>query len=104
MSPKSLSKLRRFVETIDKKIISLLIARFRTTNQIQNLKREFGIKILQEKRERSLLKKYLNGTNPQKLPRELLKKLFGLIFSYSRKSDILKRSKWNKRRKPNRNP
>jgi chorismate mutase len=91
MPPKSLSLLRKQIETIDKKIIALLIARFRTTHKIQNLKREFGIKIHQENRERILLKKYLTS-NAKYLPPEFLKKLFSLIFSYAKKTGIIKRS------------
>lgn len=88
----SLSLLRKKVETIDKKIIALLIARFRTTHKIQNLKREFGIKINQEKRERDLLKKYLSHPKGKGLPQKLLAKLFSLIFSYAKKTGIIKRS------------
>lgn len=91
MPLKSLSHLRKRVETLDKKIIALLIIRFRTTNKIQNLKREFGIKIHQGKREYVLLKKYLTR-NAKHLPAQFLKKLFALIFSYAKKSDIIKRS------------
>lgn len=90
MPPKSLRRLRQQVETLDKKIISLLAARFRITNKIQNLKSEFGVKIHQEKREHALFKKYLSR-NAKHLPSVFLKKLFTLIFSYSKKPAIIKR-------------
>lgn len=97
MPPKPLNRLRKQIEILDKKIIALLIARFRTTNKIQNLKREFGMKINQQQRERTLLKKYLSSQNAKKLPAEFLKKLFSFIFSYSKKPAIIKRHYERKR-------
>lgn len=92
MTPSRLHKLRKKVEAIDERIIILLIARFRTTNQIQNLKREFAIPVNQKIREQNLLKKYFKGREQGPLPRKLIEKLFRLIFSYSKKSGIIKRS------------
>lgn len=92
MTPYILNGLRRRVETIDDKIIKLIIVRFRTTNQIQNLKIEFGIPVSQKNREQILLKKYLKGTNRGPLPRKFVEKLFRLIFSYSKKTGIIKRT------------
>lgn len=91
MSPTSkLKNLRKEVDSIDKKIIELIAKRFRTTNKIQGLKREFSLPITQKGRESSMLKKYLNTAKRKKLPVDLVKKLFLILFYYSKKSGIIR--------------
>ncbi|MBI4995204.1 chorismate mutase [Candidatus Peregrinibacteria bacterium] len=93
----SLKILRKKIEKIDRCIIQLLSERFKTTKQIQNLKIDLCIPLLQKKREKTLFKKYQAYANAKKLNKTLIKKLFNLIFRYSRKTDIIKRWKKNKK-------
>lgn len=93
MDNKKLKILRKKVEKIDFHIIQLLAGRFKTTKQIQNLKIDFGVSLLQKKREKYLLKKYLKLSKEKKLNPSLTKRLFNLIFSFSKKTDIIKRWK-----------
>lgn len=97
MSLKQLKILRNKIEEVDGNIIKLLTKRFKTTKQIQNLKIDFGLPLLQKNREKYLLKKYLKSAGCKKLNPVLIKKLFNLIFSYSRKTGIIER--WKKAKK-----
>lgn len=94
---KQLQILRGKIEEVDSDIIQLLAERFKTTKQIQNLKIDFGLPLLQKKREKYLLQKYLKLAKGKKLNLALVKGLFNLIFSYSRKTGIIKR--WKKTQK-----
>lgn len=94
---KQLQILRGKIEEVDSDIIQLLAERFKTTKQIQNLKIDFGLPLLQKKREKYLLQKYLKLALAKKLNLALVKGLFNLIFSYSRKTGIIKR--WKKTQK-----
>ena len=87
-----LSILRKKIEAIDEKILSLLHSRFLTTNQIQSLKRCLALPIHQKGREAFLLKKYFAIAKEKFLPKQLIKKIFTLVFSYAKKNDIMKRS------------
>lgn len=88
---KKLHLLRKHIEKIDCDIIKLLNQRFITTNKIQLLKRQLGIKTKQNPREISLIKKYLNLAKRTAIPLQLIKQVFPLIFSYSKKTGIIKR-------------
>lgn len=85
-----LKELRSAVESIDNQIISLLVKRFKHTAEIQKLKRDLKIPISQKKREADLLNKYEKRAVRGKLPIALLKRLFTLLFAYSKKSGIIK--------------
>lgn len=89
---RELKKMRTRVELLDIQIINLLHERFIFTNQIQTLKRVLFVALHQKKRERTLLKKYGVLAKRYKLPKTLIKKLFQSIFSYSKKSGIIKRT------------
>lgn len=97
MSTHKLKILRKKIEKIDGNIIKLLTERFKTAKQIQNLKIDFGIPLLQKNREKYLLQKYLKLAEGKKLNLTLIRKLFNLIFSYSKKTGIIKR--WKKAKK-----
>lgn len=86
---KKLNNLRRRVQNIDLKIIKLLVERFRVTRKIQALKKRLAEPITQKAREVSLLKGYLWFAQEHKLPLTFIKKLFRLLFSYSKKSGII---------------
>lgn len=85
-----LNKLRKEILDIDKQILALLGKRFEATYKIQRIKLALGLKITQQKRERALLKKYLRFAARRKLNPAFVKKLFVLVFSYSKKSAIIK--------------
>ena len=85
-----LKELRSAVEAIDLQIISLLVKRFKNTAEIQKLKRGLKIPISQKKREADLLKRYEKRAMRGKLPVALLRKLFTLLFAYSKESGIIK--------------
>lgn len=87
-----LKKMRAKVESIDIQIIQLLRERFIFTNQIQNLKRVLFLALQQKKREKTLLKKYRALGKKYRLSEELLEKLFRSIFSYAKKTGIMKRT------------
>ncbi|MBI2639232.1 chorismate mutase [Candidatus Peregrinibacteria bacterium] len=87
-----LKKMRKRVESIDIQIIKLLRERFIFTNQIQTLKRVLFHALNQKKREKTLLKKYVALAKRYGLNMQLIKKLFQSIFSYSKKSGIIKRT------------
>lgn len=93
---KKLNNLRRRVQNTDLKIIKLLIERFRTTYEIQALKRRLAEPLTQRIREASLLKSYLWLAQKHKLPLAFVKKFFRLLFSYSKKSGIIIRKQKSK--------
>ena len=78
------------METIDKKILELLTERFQATDKIQTIKTELGLKITQKGRETGLLEKYTQKAKEYGLPSDLIKKIFKMVFSYSKKTGIIK--------------
>lgn len=80
------------METIDKKILELLTKRFQATDKIQTIKTELGLKITQKGREIDLLEKYTQKAKEYGLPSDLIKKIFKMVFSYSKKTGIIKRT------------
>lgn len=86
----ALKRLRKQIEKIDKNILSLLAKRFGITKAIQNLKRGYNIAIFQKSREKRLLKLHLIQSKHLGLSSRFVKKLFSLIFSYSKKTGIIK--------------
>ncbi len=94
-----LKKMRKKVESIDIQIIRLLNERFIFTNQIQNLKRALILPILQKKREKTLLNKYKSIAKKYHLPEKLITHLFRSIFSYAKKTGIIKRTNGSNARK-----
>lgn len=87
---RQLNRLREKVQEVDNKLLDLLAKRFTLTNQIQGLKKAHGITLLQKKREQQLLAKYLLLGKTKRLSKALIKDLFQLIFSYSKKTGIMR--------------
>ncbi|MEK7523693.1 MAG: chorismate mutase [Patescibacteria group bacterium] len=85
-----LTLLRQEVEKIDKMLITQLIKRFQKTAKIQQLKKQLGLPLTQKKREQALLQKHFSRARKGKLQGSLIKRLFNLIFSYSKKTGIMK--------------
>ncbi|MBI5412851.1 chorismate mutase [Candidatus Peregrinibacteria bacterium] len=85
-----LAALRKEVSGIDKQILALLGKRFKITDQIQQIKLALGLKITQQKRENELLNKYIRLAVRKKLNPTMIRKLFTMVFSYSKKSVIIK--------------
>lgn len=88
----TIARLRPKVEDIDRRIIDLLKKRFQITKNIQDIKRKLGIQITQKIREKALLKEYSTIAIHSKLPNGLVKKIFTIIFSYAKKTGIIKRT------------
>ena len=88
-----LKLFRQKVERIDKRIIEFLGRRFRITKEIQNLKRQFGLPHTQKTREQELSLQYAKYARKYSLPAHFIEKIFRTIFSYSKKSAIIKRFK-----------
>ena len=88
---KKLNLTGKEVETIDKKILELLTKRFQATDKIQTIKAELGLEITQKSRETDLLEKYAQKAREYGLPSDLIKKIFKMVFSYSKKTGIIKR-------------
>lgn len=89
----SIQKLRKGILAIDKKIIELFAQRFKTTKEIQDLKREFGLPLTQKKREKELVKIYKKWAEQKLIPDGLIERIFQAVFSYSKKTGIIKRTK-----------
>lgn len=92
-SKNQIAVLRKKIDEIDKDILILLGERFRTTSKIQYVKRALHLAIAQNKRERGLLSRYRLFAKKYNLPPLFIKKLFQTIFSYAKKTDIIKGTK-----------
>ena len=82
---------RKKVEKIDAQILSLLKKRFVLTEKIQSIKHILGLPIWQKAREKALLNKYTAAALKKGLPPSLVKNLCRLLFSYGKKTGIIKR-------------
>lgn len=89
---RQLDRLRKKVEAIDHQLLHLLANRFSVTNLIQELKKTHGMALFQKKREKKLLAHYYARAKARKLSKAFIKDLFQLIFSYSKKTAIMKRN------------
>lgn len=85
-----LAKLRKKVERIDQRLLVLLKSRFYTTERIQGIKGLLGLARNQPNREKQLLIKYRKQVSRSKVPVGLIKKVFSHIFSYSKRSGIIR--------------
>ncbi len=86
-----LENLRKQIDTVDEKILTLLSKRISIVRKIGKLKKENGIKLLDEKRWRQLLDSRLSKADSLDLPGTLIKEIYGFIHKYS--LDIEKNSK-----------
>lgn len=91
---KSLQKLRKRVDVLDEKLIKVFIERFHTTQHIQKLKKSLGMGLYQKKREEEHLARLLSINKKRKkddmLDAVFIKKLFQLVFKFSKKTGIIK--------------
>lgn len=87
-----LRRLRNEIAHIDLQIIKFLAKRFKISSKIQKLKKFAEMPIYQKERELNLIKRYLNTAHKKKLPQVLIKKLFQMVFYYSKKTGIINRS------------
>lgn len=90
-SAKQLITIRQQVTYIDKRIIKFLSDRFKLTSKIQQIKKKLHIPISQKQRENNLIEKYSKFAVKRGLPTSMITKLFSIVFSYSKKSGIIKR-------------
>lgn len=88
-----LRQLRSRVEMLDTELILLLKKRFALTSMIQKTKKSLQIPLTQLKREKKLLSAYVRLGKKEGLNPLLIKKLFILLFSYAKKTGIMKRIK-----------
>lgn len=92
-TPSRINFLRKKIDRLDISILKLLKKRFSTTDEIQAEKRKHKMPILQKGRERALLQTYLKFAESNGLPGALTLKIFRAIFSYSKKSGTINRTK-----------
>lgn len=85
-----LRRARTRVTRIDTLLIRLLAERFKVTRHIQSLKQAIHIPVHQKKRENTVLTRALRLGKANKLSTTFIKRLFSLIFSYSKKDGIIK--------------
>lgn len=90
LPPQKLTILRQEVGKIDRVVIAQLIKRFKKTAKIQQLKKQLELPLTQKRREQALLQKHFRLARKGKLPDSFIKRLFNLIFSYSKKTGIMK--------------
>ena len=79
-----LQKWRKQVNVIDRVLIRTLGKRFNITGKIQTFKKKNGLPTKHADRETDILKKLSMEIKKQHLPMVLLKKLYKIIFNYSR--------------------
>lgn len=87
-----IASLRKKVDKLDKSLIQTLAQRFKITNEIQKEKITQGIGLLQKKREKILLNRYLKLSRCENIPPDCIAKIFKVIFSSSKKNGIIKRT------------
>jgi chorismate mutase len=80
-----LERLRKKVNEIDDKIISLLGKRQSIVKLIGKIKKNSGVKILSAARERQILKRILLNGEKKKVDLELIDRIYRVIFKNSRK-------------------
>ena len=80
-----MEKLRKEIEKVDKKIITLLAKRFILTKEIGVFKEKNNLPIYDEKREEELLESLEKEAKKLNIPPPLIKRLYKEIFEESRK-------------------
>ncbi len=82
-----LNKMRKKINLLDQKLLTLLNQRLRLALEIGKIKKEMGKKIYDPKREKEVLER-LKRKNKGFLKEEDLKKIFKMIMKVCRKSQI----------------
>jgi chorismate mutase len=85
MNEKIIKKLRKRVDAIDSKLVSLLAERFKTTREIISLKKENGLGVKDEKREVIILKEVGGLAKKLKISTDLVADIFKKILRESKK-------------------
>jgi monofunctional chorismate mutase len=77
--------LRKEIDKVDKKIISLISKRLKLAEKIGKEKKKLSLTIKDKKREEEILKNLLREADKNKISKELIKRLFKEIILESRK-------------------
>lgn len=88
--PKSLTTLRKNIDSIDKKLLSLIEKRQACCKKIGLVKKKFGLPISQPAREKLILDRILKLAKKKSLDQNLIKNLFKLLFAASKKAQLSK--------------
>ncbi|MEK7544527.1 MAG: chorismate mutase [Patescibacteria group bacterium] len=81
-----LSKIRKEIEKIDTKIIALIKERLQMSEEVAKHKIQQGMKIFDEFREKKLHEMYEKTAKALGIPENLIKNIFDMIFSESKKT------------------
>jgi 3-deoxy-7-phosphoheptulonate synthase len=82
--PMNLDEIRRRIENVDQKIITLLASRMNLIPSLVEFKKEKQLQIHQPEREKEILEKYSLLANNYNLNHEMVQKIFELIITESR--------------------
>lgn len=77
-----IERLRKEIDSVDRRIVSLIEKRMNLSRRIISLKRKRGIPIRDKKREKEIVGNLIERT---KLDKGLIMKLYKVILSFSRK-------------------
>ena len=80
-----IKKLRKKVDTIDSKLISLLSGRFKATKEIQSLKKKAGLSLRDSSREDNIIKEAVKLSKNLKLDNNFIVDIFKKILKESKK-------------------
>lgn len=83
MSETNLKKLRKKIDSIDRKVIQLLCKRFKAVEEIADVKKNLGLSVNDEVREREVIRNCKNAAKG--LNEEFVEKLAKLILAQSKK-------------------
>ncbi len=83
MSEANLKKLRKKIDSIDRKVIQLLCKRFKAVEEIAEVKRNFGLSVNDEAREREVIRNCKSAAKD--LNEEFVENLAKLILDQSKK-------------------
>lgn len=87
---KKIKKLRKFIDSIDRKIIDFLDKRIKTALTILEIKAETGLSLRQQKREREIINNLIKASK-NKILKEYLPTLYEIIFSMGKEFYKLRR-------------
>jgi chorismate mutase len=73
---------RKKINNIDSKILNLLKERFENSKKIGRIKKKKGMKVLDKKREKEIVKGLIEKSN---LNKKFIKKIYSIIFRESRR-------------------
>lgn len=83
MSETNLKKLRKKIDSIDRKVIQLLCKRFKAVEEIADVKKNLGLSVNDEVREREVIRNCKSAAKG--LNEEFVEKLAKLILAQSKK-------------------